>query len=81
MAGRTWYTQQIHDLVGCTFRGAELIEHIMRTHLLHSTLDWLLPEQFVATAREAAAILREFYEVGDLPESWRQFLMGEDCVL
>jgi hypothetical protein len=81
MAARTWYTKEIQQVARYTFREAELIEHIMRTHLLHSTLDWLSPEQFVANAREAAAILREFYEAGDLPEPWRQFLAGEDCIL
>ena len=81
MAARTWYTQQIQLLAGCTFREAELIEHIMRTHILHSTLDWLPPDHFVAGVRQAAGILREFYDAGDLPEVWRQFLSGEDCVL
>ena len=81
MAQGTWYTKEIQQLARCTFREAELVEHIMRAHLLHSTLDWLRPVQFVAVAREAAGILREFYAAGDLPEPWRQFLSGEDCVL
>lgn len=81
MAERTWYAAEIQRLLGCTFREAELIEHIMRTHLLHSTLDWLRPEQFITFVRQAAQMLREFREAGDLPESWKQFLSGEDCVL
>ena len=81
MAERTWYAKEIESLTGCTPREAELIQHIMRVHLLHSTLDWLPPDQFVSVAREAAGILREFYEAGDLPELWRQFLSGEDCIL
>ncbi len=82
MAARTWYTRrQSHDLTGCTFREAELIEYFTRTHLLHSTLDWLPPEQFISVVREAINILREFYEAGDLPTPVRQFPSREDCVL
>jgi hypothetical protein len=81
MAEGTWYTKQIQRVGGCTFREAELIEHIMRTHLLHSTLDWLSPKQFVAVVDEAAKLLREFHELGEMPEAWQQFLAGEDCVL
>lgn len=81
MAERTWYAAEIQRLAGCTSREAQLIEHIMRTHLLHSTLDWLRPEQFVAVVRDASETLRDFRETGDLPDAWRQFLSGENCVL
>jgi hypothetical protein len=81
MAARTWYAEQIQSLAGCTLREAELIEHIMRTHILHSTLDWLTPQQFAAVVAEAAKTLRELRELGEVPDAWRQFLVGEDCVL
>ncbi len=42
-----------------------LIEHIMRSDVFHSTLDWQSDEQLVAGAKEAHALLvanRELFE-------------------
>ena len=72
-----WYAAEIQRIANCSTREAELLEEIMRLHIYHSTLDWVRPEQFRAGALEALAILNEFQEAGDTPDSWRRFLAGE----
>lgn len=76
-----WYAEEIQRLTGCTGREAELLEHIMREHTYHSTLDWLRPDQFEAGANEALVILQNFRQGGTLPESWKAFLSGTRQIL
>ena len=76
-----WYAEQIQRLTGCADREAELLEHIMREHIYHSTLDWLRPDQFKAGANEALAILQDFRQRGTMPESWEGFLSGTGQIL
>jgi hypothetical protein len=82
MAGRLGgYAEEIQRLTGCADREADLLEHIMRTHIYHSTLDWLRPDQFEAGANEALAILQDFRQRGTMPESWEGFLSGTGQIL
>jgi hypothetical protein len=76
-----WYAEEIQGLTGCANREAELLEHIMREHIYHSTLDWLRPDQFEAGANEAFVILQEFRQRGTIPESWEAFLSGDGQIL
>ena len=76
-----WYAKEIQRLTGCAGREAELLEHIMGTHIYHSTLDWLRPDEFEAGANEALAILQEFRQQETMPESWEAFLSGTRQIL
>lgn len=48
-----YYEQRIMACTGCTFNEVAQVEDIMRNDILHSTLDWLSPEQFKQAAIEA----------------------------
>lgn len=72
-----WYAAEIQRITNCSAREAELLEEIMRLHIFHSTLDWVRTEQFCTGALEALAILNEFRDAGDMPDSWQRFLAGE----
>ncbi len=76
-----YYAERIRQHTNCTEREARLLEEIMRLHIYHSTLDWLRPDQFRAGAQEALAILEGFRAAGDMPDSWRRFLAGEQIAL
>ena len=76
-----WYAAEIQRITNCSAREAQLLEEIIRLHIFHSTLDGVRSEQFRAGALEALAILDEFREAGDMPNSWRRFLAGERVIL
>jgi HEAT repeat protein len=50
------YEQSIVKATGCPPQHAAEIEEIMRHDVVHSTLDWLSPEQFAQAAVKAAAL-------------------------
>ena len=54
---------QYHGLIvgytGCSIDDVYEVEDIMRHDVVHSTLDWLTPEQFKRAAVTAYAVLKE----------------------
>lgn len=50
------YQTRIQTDCGCIAEEAVYIEQVMRTFVLHSTLDWLSAAQFRAAARKAGRL-------------------------
>jgi hypothetical protein len=56
------YEQRIVEVTGCSRREAQFVEEVMRSHISHSTLDWLTAAHFAATARDAYALYLELFQ-------------------
>lgn len=63
------YQQSIVSDTGCNASEAYLVEEIMRCDVLHSTLDWLTPEEF----RDAAILAYEVFQILKEDPVWRSF--------
>jgi len=61
------YEKRIVADTGCTKSEVFLVEELMRRDVLHSTLDWLTPEQFRDAAIEAYSVFKELKRD---PNSW-----------
>jgi hypothetical protein len=61
----SFYLKMIESAVpGRTQEEYRAIEEIMRADIFHSTLDWQTKAQFNHGAREAAALLQTYREMG-----------------
>jgi len=63
--GGRYLSKLIHEATQAPDHDLPVLEHIMRSDVFHSTLDWQSHEQLVAGAREANAILTANRELFD----------------
>lgn len=62
--GLSDYEKNIMADTGCAESEVVLVEEIMRRDVLHSTLDWLTPDEFRRAALEAFAVFKMLHRPG-----------------